>query len=56
MIKSKIFFGLNQENNSADHKLNQWLEENPYVEILEFKYQHTASHWHHSICILYKEE
>ena len=36
MLKSKIFFGLNQENNSADYKLNKWLAENPNVEIIEF--------------------
>ena len=56
MLKSKIFFGLNQDNQSADCKLNQWLVENPNVEILDFKYQHTTAYWHHSICILYKEE
>ena len=56
MLKSKIFFGLNQETKSADYKLNRWLEENPYVEILELRYQHTTAYWHHSICILYKEK
>lgn len=54
-IKSKIFFGLKQEGHGADDQLNLWLEEHPCVEILEFKYQHTTSYWHHSICILYRE-
>lgn len=56
MLKSKIFFGLNQEHNSADYKFNQWLIENPDIEIVEFKYQHASTYWHHSICILYKEK
>ena len=52
-IKSKIFFGT--KANSADNELNLWLAENPGVDIIAFKYHHTSTYWHHSICILYKE-
>ena len=52
-IKSKIFFGT--KANSADHELNLWLAEHTNVEIINFKYHHTSTYWHHSICILYKE-
>ena len=52
-IKSKIFFGT--KGNGADNELNLWLAENPGIDIIEFKYHHTSTYWHHSICILYKE-
>lgn len=52
-MKTKIFFGTKIE--AATIEMNAWLEENPDVELLEFKYQHTTAHWHHSICILYRE-
>ena len=53
MHKYKIFFGT--KINSADNELNKWLEEHPSIEVVEFKYQHTSTYWHHSICILYRE-
>lgn len=53
-IKSKIFFGTRTGNDASD-AMNAWLEQHPNVEILEFKYQHTTTYWHHSICILYRE-
>lgn len=54
MVKSKIFFGT--QFDKADNQFNQWLSAHPGASILEFKYQHTSTYWHHSICILYKEE
>ena len=54
-LKTKIFFGTKTGNYTASDEMNLWLEQHPNVEILEFKYQHTTSYWHHSICILYRE-
>lgn len=54
-VKSKIFFGTKTAI-SADEQFNTWIAENPDVKIIEFKYQHTTSNWHHSICILYKPD
>ena len=54
-LKTKIFFSTRINNNSASDEMNLWLEQHPNVEILEFKYQHTTTYWHHSICILYRE-
>ena len=53
MVKFKIFFGNNCD--SADETANFWLEDHPNIEILQMRYQHTTSHLHHSICIMYKE-
>ena len=54
-IKTKIFFGTRTENDASD-EMNAWLEQHPNAEILEFEYQHTTTYWHHSICILYRED
>lgn len=53
-VKFKIFWG-NHTNVSADAKLNQWLAENPSVELIEWQYQQVRL-GDHSICIAYKEE
>jgi len=53
-VQSKIFFGT--QFNSADDQFNQWISEHQGASIVEFKYQHTSTYWHHSICILYKEQ
>lgn len=52
MQKFKIFMG--NAGYQADDKANEWLEENPNVEIISMKYQQ-ARYGDHSICILYKE-
>jgi hypothetical protein len=58
MVKFKIFFGTtnNQLGNgmSADDKANEWLAENPFVDILQMEYQQ-ARYGDHSICIMYNE-
>ena len=54
-IKTKIFFGITTNDMDASDKMNMWLEQHPNIEILEFKYQHTTTYGHHSICILYRE-
>lgn len=67
MIQFKIFQGHNYASSgytSADTLANQWLNENPDVQIIDFKYQANASitsndfgidtEFHQSICILYK--
>ena len=51
MPKFKIFFG-NHTLQSADEKLNQWLEENPLAVILKWQYQEPRI-GDHSICIQY---
>ena len=53
MIKFKIFWG-NHTMQSADEKLNQWLQDNPSVKILTYQYQQ-ARLGDHSICISYRE-
>lgn len=53
-VKFKIFWG-NHTNVSADVKLNQWLAENPSVELVEWQYQQVRL-GDHSICIIYKEK
>ena len=53
-VKFKIFWG-NHTNVSADVKLNQWLVENPSVELVEWQYQQVRL-GDHSICITYKEK
>lgn len=54
MIKFKIFFG-NHTLQTADDKLNQWLEEHPSVRILNYQYSQ-ARMGDHSICISYLED
>ena len=53
-VKFKIFWG-NHTSVSADAKLNQWLAENPSVELVEWQYQQVRL-GDHSICIVYKEK
>ena len=53
MQKFKIFMGNSSE--TADIKANEWLEENPGIEIIDVRYQQ-ARCGDHSICILYKED
>lgn len=60
MVKFKIFFGHRKSHpdmpdETADAKLNKWLEEHPDVVLVTVKYQHTTN-WHHSICVGYKED
>ena len=38
----------------ADDQVNIWLDANPNIDILDFKYCESDSK-HHSICIMYKE-
>ena len=52
MQKFKIFMG--NSNETADIKANEWLKENPNIEIIDVKYQQVDND--HSICILYKED
>ena len=52
MYKFKVFIG--NINHLADDIANEWLEENPNVEIISMKYQQ-ARYGDHSICIFYKE-
>lgn len=54
LIEFKIFWG-NHTSVSADVKLNQWLAENPSVELVEWQYQQ-ARLGDHSICITYKDK
>lgn len=39
---------------------NRWLEENPTIEIIDFKYTETLDQYHSvmtkTVCILYKEQ
>ena len=51
MQRFKIFMG--NSGYTADDKANEWLEENPNIEIIEMRYQQ-ARCGDHSICILYK--
>ena len=53
MQKFNIFMG--NSNEPADIKANEWLEENPGIEIIDVRYQQ-ARYSDHSICILYKED
>ena len=53
MQKFKIFMGNSSE--TADVEANEWLEENPGIEIIDVRYQQ-ARYSDHSICILYKED
>lgn len=51
MPKFKIFFG-NHTLQSADEKLNQWLEENPLAVIVKWDYSQSRN-GDHSVCIQY---
>lgn len=53
-VRFKIFFG-NHTMQSADDKLNQWLEQNPKVHIVSWQFQQ-ARMGDHAICIEYEEE
>ena len=53
MRKFKIFMG--SINEPADIKANEWLEENPDIEIIDVRYQQ-ARYSDHSICILYRKD
>lgn len=53
MVQFKIFWGQGQEH-SSDAQLNEWLKENPDVEIIDWQYQ-MSRYGYHSICIRYKE-
>lgn len=56
MYKSKIFHGsfgnLGGYTEKADDKFNEWIKEQPNIEIIEFKYMHSR-YGDHSIAILY---
>lgn len=58
MIKFKIFTDSPDnpylEPKLADEVLNDWLKENPKVEIINFQYQ-LGRYRYNSICIMYKE-
>lgn len=57
MYQTKIFSGC--FNNSggqaitADDKFNEWVKDNPNIEIIDFVYRHTR-YGDHSIAVLYK--
>lgn len=50
--RSKIFFATYPH--TADTYFNQFVENNPHIEILEFRYRE-GKKGSHSICILYRE-
>lgn len=51
---SKIFYGaFGQSCPTADELFNEWIAENPNVEIIKFRYAQ-ARFGDHSIAILYK--
>lgn len=52
-VKFKIFYG-NHTLQSADEKVNQWLNENPSIRLVEYQYQQ-ARLGDHSICVMYEE-
>lgn len=54
MVKFKIIFG-NPSSTPADVKMNNWLRDNPQVNVLSYQYQQ-ARMGDHSICIVYEEE
>lgn len=55
MYKTKIFFGsAGYKGRRADSFCNEWLKENPNIEIIDILYAQ-GSGSDHSICILYKE-
>ena len=54
MSKFKIFFGCHTLE-SADEKINAWLDENPDVRILNWQFQEPRI-GDHAICIEYAED
>ena len=54
MRRFKIFFGTHGSlgENTAENKINDWLEKNPDVYIISWQYQQ-ARMGDHSICIEY---
>lgn len=51
---AKIFYGaFGQNRPTADELFNEWIAENPNVEIIKFRYAQ-ARFGDHSIAILYK--
>lgn len=56
MIKTELFFGnAKHQGYRADTYCNNWLAENPNLEIIDIRYAHSED-GNHSICILYKEK
>lgn len=56
MVKFKIFNSYGYL--SADEWVNEWLDDHPSVEVLDFKYQRlvdASNVGETSICIMYKE-
>lgn len=53
-VRFKIFFG-NHTLQSADDKLNQWMEQNPTARIISWQFQQ-ARMGDHAIGIEYEEE
>lgn len=51
IVRAKIFLGT--VNCKADQFFNEWMEENPGIEILQFRYEQ-ARYGDHSIAVLYK--
>ena len=55
-MRFQIFRGwFGSGNHTADEEINKWLEQNPNIEIIDFKYQNNTKCNEHSICIMYKE-
>lgn len=55
MLKAKIFNGyFNVNELQADVKFNEWMDQNPEVEIKDFIYRQARGGCH-SICILYDD-
>ena len=38
----------------ADEKINEWLDENPDVKIIDYKFN-LSTYGNHAICVLYRE-
>ena len=58
MVRTKIFTN-DQIPFDVEKLTNRWLEENPTIEIIDFKYTETLDHHNvmrKTICILYKEK
>lgn len=53
LTKFKIFFGSAGQECASD-ALNRWLDENPNVRVIDYRYQQ-AQFGDHSICIRYEE-
>ena len=50
----KLFFG-NTAGTRADQLFGEWIEENPRVRIIDYRYEH-ARYGDHSIAVFYEEE